>query len=143
MLSRAWRSPRRARRSAQLAQQQGGEFDAATTVRPYRTRHSRSGFNNLGDVIYAVTFSSSISNNQLTIDKNNVTFDLLGHQYQLSAIGTDITTAAIRVGAQSSDNAYLEVTNGTLAGKMATVGWVNGSADDLVIWTGGAQHRQH
>ena len=54
----------------------------------------------LGAFTYTVNFPTDISNTQLTIDPNNVTFVLLGHQYQLTAVGSDITTAPIRVGAQ-------------------------------------------
>ncbi|HEV8292684.1 MAG TPA: hypothetical protein VGP94_12210 [Tepidisphaeraceae bacterium] len=91
----------------------------------------------LGNFTYPVTFPTDVSNNQLTLNRNNVTFDLLTHQYQLTAVGSDIATAAIRVGTQVGDNAFLRVTNGTLAGNTTLVGWLNGSEDNLFISTGG------
>ena len=85
---------------------------------------------------YPVSFPTDVSNNQLTINQNNVTFDLLSHQYQLSNIGSDILSAPIRVGAQVGDNATLRLINGTLTGNAAIVGWVSGSEDNLFVSAG-------
>ena len=90
----------------------------------------------LGNSIYPVTFPTNVSNIQLTINRNNVTFDLLAHQYQLTGVGSDILTAPIRVGTQVADNAFLRLTNGTLTGNTSIVGYVSGSEDNLFISAG-------
>src|SRR4051812_24030041 len=95
-----------------------------------------SAYFGLGAFTYPVTFPTDVSNTQLTINQNNVTFDLLSHQYQLTTVGNDLPTAAIRIGAQVADNAWLRLVHGTLAGSGALVGWVSGSEDNLFISTG-------
>src|SRR5437773_12320701 len=46
---------------------------------------SDSAYFSLGSAFtYTVTFPTNVSNTQLTINPNNVTFDLLTHQYQLT-----------------------------------------------------------
>ena len=94
-----------------------------------------SAYFGLGAFTYLVNFPTNVSNIQLTINQNNVTYDLLGHQYQLTGIGSDLATAPIRIGAQVTDNAFLRVTDGTLSGNTTLVGWVSGSEDNLVVST--------
>src|SRR4051812_33442894 len=98
----------------------GGSFNLATNWSPAQVPGTAdSAFFNLGAFTYTVNFAANVTNTQLTIDQNNVTFDLGHDQYQLIGAGNDLATAPIRVGAQPGDNALLRLTNGTLLGNTA------------------------
>jgi T5SS/PEP-CTERM-associated repeat protein len=90
----------------------------------------------VGDLAHTVTFPASISNIQLTVAKHDVTFDLLGQEYQLTGVGSDLLTAPVRVGANAGDNAILRLQNGSLrTASTSIIGWVAGSEDNMIVST--------
>ncbi|HEV8605642.1 MAG TPA: hypothetical protein VGQ99_09765 [Tepidisphaeraceae bacterium] len=89
----------------------------------------------VGDYAHTVTFPTNVSNDQLTILQHDVTFDLLGHQYQLTSAATDFLNASFVVGNNVGDNGIIHVTNGTLTANVTYVGQVGGSDDNLFVST--------
>ena len=72
---------------------------------------------------YTVTFGGAISNDQLIIRTDDVTFDLGGFTYSLSAAAPH----SVIVGENGSDDGMLTIQNGVLSGTRGLVGHLVGS----------------